>query len=110
MFAVPISVPNADDNPSPGDARLAAPLQQSWNGPEFYVVDGFAQADCADLFAENWKILYCADVPFGIAVFRFLGCFYHLLGNVNTDEMTIPATQSESRSKITRATSQIKDS
>ena len=54
------------------------------------------------------EILYCADVPFGIGVFRFLGYFYDLLGNGNADEMAIPATRSESRS-ITNAASQIKN-
>jgi len=48
-------------------------------------------------------------VPFGIGVFRFPGYFYDLLGNVNADEMTIPAMRSEGRSKITSAASQIKN-
>ena len=97
-----ISLPNADDNPPPGDERLTAPRNQSWNDPGSYIVDGFAQADGAHLLVGNWEILYCADVPFGIGVFRFLGYFYDLLGNVNADKMTIPATRSESRSKIPR--------
>jgi hypothetical protein len=96
--------------PPGGDERLTAPLKQSWNGPGVYIVDGFARADGCDLLVENREILHCADVPFGIVVFRFLGYFYDFVGNVNADEMTIPATQSESRSEIASATSQIKDS
>jgi len=110
IFAVTISMPKADDNPPPRDQRLTAPREQSWKGPGGYIVDGFAQTDSADLLIENWEILYCADVPLGIVVFRLFGYFYDLVGNVNADEMTIPATRSESRSKITSAASQVKDS
>jgi hypothetical protein len=89
---VPISVRNADDNLPPGKERLTASRKQSWNGQGSHIVDGFAQADGADPLAENWEILYCADVPFGITVFG-LFCYLHdLFGNVNTNEMTIPAT------------------
>ena len=90
---MPIGVPNAYDNPpSRRDERLTAPFNQSRNGLRSYIVDGFAQADGADLLMGDWKILYCADVPFGIVGLRLTGYFYNLLGNVNADEMTVPAT------------------